>query len=112
MNGAEAAVVGVLLGGVRVAGAEQETGLGLPLLPKALRGLELDVGDGVAPVGEHATTADGGKLCRVSDGDESPVVAFDEVDEAGEVVGRGHAGFVEDDGRAGGPGVWRCAGGG
>ena len=81
----------------RVAGAEGEAGVALPKASVKPPGVvESVVGEGVAPVGEHAAAADGGELRGVADADEAPPVASGEVDEAGEVVGGGHAGLVED----------------
>ncbi len=94
---------GVLLGGAGVAGAELEAGVGFPGLAEPPWGGQLDVGDGVAPVGEDPASPDRSELGGVADGGEPPVVVAYEVDEAGEVVGGSHAGFVEDHGRAGRP---------
>lgn len=96
MDAVEPAVAVVGGGGVRFAGPEVQAGVCFPGVLEASGCGELDVGDGVAPVGEHAASADGGELVGVADGDESPSVLAYQVDQVGEVVGAGHAGFVED----------------
>ncbi len=88
------------LHGLRVTGAQREAGVGFPLVVEASRDGQLVVGDGVAPVGEHAAASDSGELGGVAHGDEAPPVAVSEDGEAVEVVGRGHARFVEYDRRA------------
>ena len=95
VGGVEPAVFGVGVGGVGVAAAQGEAGFGFPGFGEAAGVVELVVGEGVAPVGEHAAAADGGELGGVADADEPPVVPVGEVDEPVEVVGGGHAGLVE-----------------
>ena len=63
--------------------------------------VEFDGADGVAQFGEHAASADGCELVRVADEDESPSMSLDVVDEAMEVGGVQHPGFVDDEGGAG-----------
>ena len=84
----------------RVAGAKQKAGLGLPWVAEPPWGGQLDVRDGVAPVGEHPTATNRRELRGVADRDQPPVVAAYEVDQSGEVIGRSHARLVEDHGRA------------
>ena len=48
-------------------------------------------------MGEHATPTHGGELGRVTDADQAPVTAIGQIDQPGQVLGRRHAGLVEDD---------------
>ena len=86
--------------GIGVARSQGQAGSGLPVVIEAAGGVERVVREGVAPVREDAATADGGELLGVAHGDEPPAVRLREVYEPGEVVGCGHAGFVEQHRRA------------
>ena len=57
---------------------------------------------GIDKLGEHAATADGLELVGVTDQSQPPPVLVGESGESVEVAGGEHAGFVDDDGGAGG----------
>ena len=82
------------------AGAQDEAGSSFPLMVEAAWGVERVAWEGVAPVGEHAAAPDSRQLFGIADGDEAPLAGLGEVNEAGEVGGRGHACLVEDHRRA------------
>ena len=76
--------------------------VGFPPVGEAMRFVELDGPEGVGEGGEHAAGgADGAELLVVADQDEFGAVAGDELDEAIEVSGGEHAGFVDDEDVAG-----------
>ena len=79
-----------------VASAELEAGVSFPLVFEAVDGVELDRAERVDQETEHAASADGGELERVADEGEAPALQVGEVGQLGELVGRHHAGFVDD----------------
>ena len=92
------AVSGKRLEACMIAEAQLGEGVGFPPVGEAMRFVELDGAEGVGKGGEHPTGgADGAELLVVADEHEFGAVAGDEVDEAIEVSGGEHAGFVDDE---------------
>ncbi len=96
----EAVVVVVELCDVGVATAESEAGVAFPVVVEAVDPVEFDGVVGVDEEAEHATSTDGGELHRVADEDDSPALSIGQLCEFGELLGGGHAGFVDDERRS------------
>lgn len=97
VGGVQPAVIRVELDCCGVSCAQSEAGGGFPGLAEPSRRVEGVVCHGVAPVSEHPASGNRGELFGVTDGNETPPVHTNKVDELGEVRGGGHPGFVEDD---------------
>ena len=72
-----------------------------PVVGEAVDLVELDGAVGVDEVVEHAASADGGELHRVTDQGDAPASVVGEGGEVVEAVGGDHAGLVDDHGRSG-----------
>ena len=100
----EASVSGVGRHSIGSPGSESEACGCFPVVGEPAGCVEGVVGERVAPVGEDSSPSDRRELFGITHRDEPPSVDAHEVDEAGQIRGRGHARFIEENRGARGPG--------
>ena len=94
--GTDSIVVLVVVERCRVAVSQLEGRGRFPPVGEPVDRVEFDHPAGRAQLGEHATAGDGLELVGVTDQREAPAVVIGQLDQAVEVAGGEHAGFVDD----------------